>query len=398
MRLPETLQDFASPRHRSLKWDAHPGSIGAWIAESDFGTDPLIVAALRDAVDSHFFTYLPASVAHAAEAACAGFYARKYGWDVDPDDVHLVSDVLAALVLTIRHFTKPGSAVIVPTPSYMPFLSVPVVEGREVIEVPMVRDGSEWRFDLEGIDRAFASGAGLLLLCNPYNPLGTVAEPAELLALSAVVERHSGRVFSDEIHAPIVYPGRTHVPYASLSSETAGHTITAIATSKGWNIPGLKAAQVILSNDRDRDYWRARDLVPSQSGSILGAVAARVAYDEGGPWLDATLERFRANRDTVASAITASGLPIGYRVPDATYLAWLDLRAFDLAGRGTAAFLKEECDLIVGDGPACGRAGIGAVRFNFAMPPAVLTETLARVTRALAGVPLLGHPLPIEAR
>ena len=373
-------------RHRSVKWDQPAGCIGAGIAESDLGTAPVVRDALHAAVDAGFLTYLPAHVALEAEAACAGFYRERLGWDIPDDRVHLVPDVLSALKLTIELVTEPGSAVIVPTPAYMPFLTVPPALGREVVQLPMFDTPDGWRYDLAGLDAAFADGAGLLVLCNPHNPLGTVLEASEMLRIAEVVERHGGRVFSDEIHAPIVYDEARHVPYASVSPVAAVHTATAIATSKGWNIPGLKAAQIVLTSAADERLWRRLDPAPHKLGSILGAVAARAAYSEGRDWLDATVARFRANRDRVASRLAESALPVGFRMPQATYLAWLDLTAFELGADGPAAYLRAR-GLDVCCGGDCGDVGAGHVRFNFALEPDVLETALDRLCAALAEAP-----------
>src|SRR5699024_7435240 len=146
-------------------------------------------------------------------------------------------DVVAAYRAAIRYFSAPGSKVIVPTPAYMPFLTVPPDEGREVIEVPMRRDenGRHCADDLEALERAFDDGGGLLALCNPHNPTGRVFTRGELEAIAALVERKGARVFSDEIWMPLVLGGRTHTPYASIGESAAGHSVTAVAASKAFN-------------------------------------------------------------------------------------------------------------------------------------------------------------------
>jgi cystathionine beta-lyase len=137
-------------------------------------------------------------------------------------------------------------------------------------------------------------------------------------------------VFSDEIHAPVVYDGARHRPYAALSPQTTVHTLTATATSKGWNIPGLKSAQLILTSDVDQEVWTRRGIMPYLEGSILGAVAARVAYTEAVPWLDEMNRVFDANRRLLGELLAAHAPGVGYRMPEATYLGWLDFRAYRL--------------------------------------------------------------------
>ena len=238
-----------------LKWTMFPGKIGAFVAEMDFGCAPAIAKALHESVDDGLFGYLPPAVSEAMSEACAAWQKSRYGWDVPAARVHPLPDVIKGLEVAIEHFSAPGSKIVLPTPAYMPFLSVPPTLGREIIQVPMlVRDG-RYEFDLDGLDRAFHDGGGLLILCNPYNPLGRVFSREELLAVSDVVERNGARVFSDEIHAPLVYPGGQHVPYASVSEVAASHTITSTSASKAWNLPGLKCAQIIISNDADAEVW-----------------------------------------------------------------------------------------------------------------------------------------------
>ena len=163
--------------------------------------------------------------------------------------------MLKALEIAITRFSRPGSPVILPTPAYMPFLSVPGFLGREIIQVRMIDDDGFFTFDLDAIEDAFRAGGHLLIFCNPYNPLGRVFTAKEITRLTDVVDRHGGRVFADEIHGPLIYPGQTHIPYAATSPTAAAHTLTATSASKAWNLPGLKCAQVILSSEPDRRRW-----------------------------------------------------------------------------------------------------------------------------------------------
>jgi len=241
---------------RSFKWTAPgPDGFGAAVAEMDFGAAPAILDALAGLSADANFGYLPQFLADELAMACADFTKRRYGWDVDPALIHHVPDVLKALEIAITHFSRPGSPVILPTPAYMPFLSLPVFLGREIIQVRMRDDAGFFTLDLEAIEDAFRAGGHLLIFCNPYNPLGRVFTPQEMTQLTEVVDRHHGRVFADEIHGPLVYPGKRHIPYASTSDAAAAHALTATSASKAWNLPGLKCAQVILTNDPDRQRW-----------------------------------------------------------------------------------------------------------------------------------------------
>ena len=368
----------------SLKWTAFPGTLGAWVAEMDFQVAPPIAAALHDAVDRGLLGYLPPALVTGMSEAYARFAADRYSWTVDPARVRPVSDVLTALDQVIRHFSRPGSPVIVPTPSYMPFHTLPGELGRKVIQVPMLRDADgRYTYDLDALDAAFGAGGHLMILCNPHNPIGRVLEPAEMLAVAEVVDRHGGRVFADEIHAPLVHPGRRHVPYASLNETTAGHTVTATSASKAWNLPGLKCAQLVLSNEADARLWHQVGERVEEGPSTLGILANQVAYDDGRDWLDDVVAYVRGNVARLGELLDGTG--IGYRAPEGTYLAWLDCRGLDLPGApaSAAAWFQEHAGVVLVDGAECGDAGRGFVRFNAGMPRPLVEEAARRMLAAL---------------
>ena len=376
---PETLR-----ARGSVKWSAPgPGGFGAAVAEMDFGAAPAILDALAGLSADANFGYLPPFLAEELSAACAEFAKRRYGWDVDPALVHHVPDVIKALELAITRFSRPGAPVILPTPAYMPFLSVPGYLGREIIQVPMRGDRGFFTLDLDGISAAFRAGGHLLIFCNPYNPLGRVFTRPEMTELTAVVERHGGRVFADEIHGPLVYPGARHIPYASTSDLAASHTLTATSASKGWNLPGLKCAQVILTNEPDRRRWDEMGMFAAHGASNPGVVANIAAYRHGEAWLDEIVGYLDESRRLLAGLLSRHLPGVGYRPPDGTYLAWLDCAALDLPG-SPGELVTSRAQLTVVDGPAFGEGGAGSFRFNFATPQPVLTEMVERIAAALS--------------
>ncbi|MGO1316637.1 MAG: MalY/PatB family protein [Cellulomonadaceae bacterium] len=364
----------------SVKWTAYPDTIAAWVAEMDYGVAPEIGDALADTIQAGMLGYVPPWLQRKASAACSGWLRDRYGWEVPPVRVRPVADVLNALEATITHFSRPGSPVILPTPAYMPFLDVPGALGREVLTVPLIADAGRYGYDLDALDAAFAAGGNLLVLVNPHNPTGRVMTRPELTAISAVVERHGGRVFADEIHAPLVYPGHEHVPYASLDPVTASHTVTAVSTSKAWNIPGLKCAHLVLSNDEDAAHWRSVGGFVEHLTSTVGLVGAVAAYDHARTWQAQVLDYLDGNRRLMVDLV-AEHLGTDFAPPEGTYLAWLDVRRLGLAN--PAAFFRDRAGVALTDGAACGDAGRGFVRFNLAMPRPVLTRAVEQMGAAL---------------
>ncbi|GAA2720800.1 MalY/PatB family protein [Cellulomonas aerilata] len=376
----DDVQVEALRRTGGLKWSLYPDKLGAFVAEMDFGTAPPVVEALHAAVDTGAFGYLTPTMAATMSHAYARWAQDRYGWPVAPDDVRPVADVVQALQIAIEHFSRPGSAVIVPVPSYMPFLTVPLAQGREIIRVPMVPSGDRLGYDLDALDAAFRAGGDLLVLCNPHNPIGRVLERAEMVAVAEVVDRHGGRVFSDEIHAPLVFPGHRHVPYASIGEVTAGHTLTATSASKAWNLPGTKCAQVVLSSDPDRARWSQIAMMAEHGAANLGVVANAAAYSAGAPWLAQVLGYLDGNRRALTDLV-AEHLPgVGYRPPEGTYLAWLDCRDVGLAD--PAAFFLEHAGVALVDGALSGAPGF--VRYNFATPRHLVVRAMEQMGAALA--------------
>jgi cysteine-S-conjugate beta-lyase len=203
-------------------------------------------------------------------------------------------------------------------------------------------------------------------------------------AVAEVVDRNGGRVFSDEIHAPLVYDGRAHVPYASISPVTAAHTVTAVSASKAWNLPGTKCAQLVLSNEEDVATWEAVGRRFELGASVLGVVATIAAYEQSGPWLEAVLSHLDGSRQLLSDLLTDQIPEIGYLPPEGTYLAWLDCRALGL-GEHPGDFFADHAGVALIDGSLCGRVGAGFVRYNFATPRPIIETTVARLAAALTG-------------
>ncbi|MFS0852048.1 MalY/PatB family protein [Microbacterium sp. 179-I 3D4 NHS] len=382
----DALTETDLRRAGSVKWTAFPDVIGAFVAEMDFGVAPEIKDAIAGALDQGLTGYLPQHLADALSTAAARWYAEHYGWDIPARRVRHVPDVIAAFEYAIEQYTVPGAAVIVPTPAYMPFLMVPPMHGRRVIEVPSIEQDGRWVLDHEAVAAAFADGGELLVLCNPHNPLGTVATRAELERIAATVTAAGGRVFSDEIHAPIVYAPAQHIPYASLSAETANHTLTATSASKAWNLAGLKCAQVILSNDDDEERWEREGMWTGHGTSTIGAVSNVAAYTDGSAWLDDVVAYLDGNR-RLLGALVAEHLPdVRVTMPEGTYIALLDFRRTGLEG-DLGAWFREHAGVAMTDGAACGLAAVGFTRFVFAMPRPVLEEAVLRIARALRSAP-----------
>lgn len=371
----------------SDKWTRFPDCIGAFIAEMDFGCPAPVTEALQRAVASGSLGYLSQTHVSALAEATARYLERDFAWVVDPAWVRPLADIVQAYQAFLQHFVAPGSAIIVPTPAYMPFLSLPEALGVEVIEVPMLEEDDGWRIDAEGIQRAFRDGAKALVLCHPHNPIGKVYSAGELRQVSELVEAAGAVVFSDEIHAPLMLTeGRAHIPYASISPEAAAHSVTALSASKAFNIPGVKCCQIVLTSEVHRAKWQQVGVWSEHQTSTLGVHATIAAYEAGGEWLAGAIEYLRENVRLAVDTLRHRVPSVKVRLPDATYLLWVDVRDTPFwamrESDDAALELRRRSGVAVNDGRACGEVGEGFIRVNVAMPRPILVAALDQMVRA----------------
>ncbi len=375
------LTDDELRRALVLKWGTvDPDVLPAWVAEMDYATAPVVVDAVRRAVEDGVLGYPPFDTdGGALGQAYAGFAQRHYGQLVDPEQVQPVVDVTAGVRVAIDVLSD-DAPVVLPTPAYHPQFGVIAITGREVWELPVPPDAASGMFDLDRLESLFAAGARTLLLTQPHNPLGHVYSRAELEAIRDVVVRHGGRVVSDEIHAPLVLPGAEHVPYLSLPG-TADHAVAVLAASKTFNTAGLRCAQIVTDDPATRDRLLDVPAAQNDSWSTLGEIAAVAAYADGDVWLAALVARLDEQRTLLASLL-ADHLPEARMRPlAATYLAWLDLRGYGHDDPAAVALAKGRVRLEPGDRYQAGLTG--HVRLNLATSPDRLTEIVRRLATSL---------------
>ena len=365
-----------------LKWGMTPeGVIPAWVAEMDFAVAEPVTRAVRDAVERGEMGY-PRFELGGGELgeAYAGFALRHFGQTVDPTQVIPTVDVTAGVRLALDVLSEDKTPMVLPVPAYHPQFGLAEVTGRVQWDLPVTPDGDAYVLDLEHLDRLFADGARTLLLTNPHNPCGHVHTRAELETIRDLALKHGARVVSDEIHAPIVLPGATHIPYLSLEG-TAEHAVAVVATSKAFNTAGLKCAQVVTADAATRDRLVGVPMARNESWASLGVVAAVAAYRDGDAWLAALVERLDHLR-TLLAELLAEHLPQARMRPlEATYLAWLDRRAY---GHDDPTTVCVAGGVQTSPGHLYEPGLPGHVRLNIATSPQRLTEIVRRMGAALS--------------
>ncbi len=366
----------------SAKWRLYPADVLPLpVAEMDYPLAEPVAAALHAAVDRSDTGYAAGSGPIAE--AFAPFALERFGWEVDPARVTSTGDVAMGLVEVLRRVTSPGDRVVVTPPIYPPFFDIVTEASAAVVEVPMTGGiDAGWALDLDGIDRAFAAGAKAMLLCNPHNPIGLVPSRDELAALAEIAARHGATIVSDEVHGPLSQPDSVYTPFLTVSDAAREFGVTVTAGTKAFNLAGLKAAMIVTASERGDAVRRGMPYEVEWRMSQFGSIASIAAFREGGFWLDGVLASLDDNRRLLAELL-ADELPgVRYRMPQASYLAWLDFSALG-GGDDPAAYALEHAPVALGVGPQFGAtAGRGHVRLNFACTPEVLAEAITRLADA----------------
>jgi cystathionine beta-lyase len=308
-------------------------------------------------------------------SAFAGFAERHWSWSPPPEAVLPTSGVMTGVRLALDALCPPGP-VVVPLPCYPPFRDAVAISGRELVPVTVDPDADRAELDLAAVEAAFVAGARTFLLCNPHNPLGRAWSRAELTALATLARRYDVRVVADEIHGPLVLPGATFTPYLTVD-ETA---VVVTSASKSFNIPAVHGAQLVLLDPADRAVVAGLPVPAQHDWSSLGVVAGVAAWRDCDEWHAALVERLTAQRSLLAELL-AEHLPEARMRPlEATYLAWLDLRAYGVADPA-AAGLAHGVRLAPG---ADYQPGLdGHVRLNLATTATRLSLIVHRVANGI---------------
>jgi cystathionine beta-lyase len=363
----------------SLKWNRYADRdvIPLWVADMDFAAPPAVIAALRERVAHGVFGY--GQPWPTLTATVLDYLDRQYHWRIEAEWLVWLPGLVTGLNVACRAV---NGDVITATPVYPPFLSAPTLSGRRVATVPLARSDDRWGWDFDALAEAVTPATRLLLLCHPHNPVGRAWDDQELQTLAELAERHDLIVCSDEIHCDLVLSRRQrHRPFATLGKSASRRSVTLMAPSKTFNVPGLGCAfAVIPDTGLRREFQRAMSgIVPHVN--TLGLVACEAALRDGGSWHAALIDYLRGNRERVAIEVAA--MP-GLRMTrvEATYLAWIDTSA---SGIGDPQRFFEAAGVGLSGGGDFGRDGDYRqfVRLNFGCPRSTLDTALTRMRNGM---------------
>jgi len=374
--------DFDTPINRhgthNEKWGRYnPDIIPAWVADMDFKAPPSVIRALKQRVEHGIFgyTYVDESLTQSA----INFMKCHYDWQVKPNWFTWVSGVVPSMNIACK-MIEPDQRVLTTSPIYPHFFKAPKMTGREVDIVKLTCKDNRWTLDFNAIENAITPKTKLFMLCNPYNPGGSVFTCKELERLGEIAKKHDLLIVSDEIHADLILnPEAKHIPIASLNDDLANRTITLMSPGKTFNIAGLNCSYAIIPNSSlKRRFENAMGML-NGGVNLLGLIAAKAAYEGGDEWLKA-LREYLAQNLSLVQEFVRSHPPLKLCDQDATFLAWIDCTRLDTDPY--ELFLKH--GVALSDGKDF--LGEGFVRLNFGCPKSILLEILKRMGVALSSL------------
>lgn len=367
----------------SLKWDVNEGQLPMWVADMDFETAPEIIQALQKRIEHGVFGYQ--NVTDDWYQAYQSWWNRRHQFKIERDWLIFCTGVVPAISSIVRKVTTVGENVLVQTPVYNIFFNSIRNNGRNILESPLVYEGGEYHIDFEDLEEKLSNPqTSLFLLCNPHNPIGKIWDRETLAKIGELCDRHHVTVVSDEIHCDLTDPGYEYVPFASVSDQCRKNSITCIAPTKTFGIPGIQTAAVVVPNPvlrhRVNRGLNTDEVAEPNNFAVAAAVAA---FQYGEQWLTELREYLAQNKQYVRDYIGAF-LPEIKVVPShATYLLWLDCSALtDDAGK-LQRFMEEHSGLVLTEGEEYGAPGKRFLRLNPACPRSRLQDGMERLKSSI---------------
>lgn len=373
-----SIFDKVYDRHNtwSTKWDKYRGRdiYPMWLADMDFRAPHSIITAVQEQVKHGIWGY--SSPPEILKTTIISYLRQRHSWSVHPDWFVWLPGVVPGLHMATNAICQPDQHMLMPVPIYYHFLHVPENTNRKAIHLPLIKDRDLWVMDFDALAEMLVKtklSPGIFMLCNPHNPTGRSYTKKELTTLAEILIKHNIAICSDEIHCDLLLnKNRTHIPIASLGNEIADQSITFMAPTKTFNMPGLNFAFAIVPNARLRSTFEKASNGMNSGLSPFSLAAALAAYQDGWNWHQQLLLYLRDNEELVYSFVNALEGVSCSRV-EATYLAWIDVRKLKLENP-VKHFEGYGIGLMESD--VFGQHGF--LRLNYGCPRKILEEALAR--------------------
>lgn len=388
------MYDFTTPVNRTgtgcAKFAMAPepvkgsGIVPLTIADQEFAVAPEIREAIKEAADRGIYGYTYADKEY--RDAVNHWMLKRHNWDVSSLPMFSTPGVVSALGLTVRAFTKPGDGIVIQPPVYPPFRKAVALNGRELIENPLILKGGHYEIDFDDLDaKTKPENVKLFILCSPHNPVGRVWTKDELIRMGEICLKNNVFIVSDEIHFDLIRKGFEHTVFATLP-EFAHNCVVCTAASKTFNLAGLSCSNIFVPDEEKAKLFAETVDRESMHGIPYFARAATIsAYTKAENWLDELNKALDDNFEYLYSYIDEN-LPMLHAArTEGTYLAWIDMRSLKLSDKELEELMLKNY-LALDEGYIFGTNGGGFERWNLALPKKLLADALSRLKKAVLSV------------
>ena len=379
--------DFNTPVERrgtgSIKWEVADGELPMWVADMDFRTAPEITEAIVERASHGVFGYT--DVNDEWRDAYINWWQRRHGLTIKREELVFCTGVIPAISSIVRKLTTPNENVLIQTPVYNIFFNSIINNGCRVLENPLKYENGVYSVDFDDLEEKLSDPqTTLMILCNPHNPVGKIWDKDTLSRIGEAAFRHNVTVISDEIHCDIVKPGRSYVPFASASDICRRISVSCIAPTKTFSIPGIQTAAVFASDPSLRHkVWRGINTDEVGEPNVFAVTAPIAAFGNGEEWVNEMCEYVFDNRKAVSEYLKRNIPEIKLVDGEATYLLWLDLTSLGVSSNEAYSIIRNKTGLFLSKGSVYGKCGDGFLRMNVACPRSYLEDGLERLKRGV---------------
>ncbi|MFD1413462.1 MalY/PatB family protein [Oceanobacillus jeddahense] len=374
---------------KSMKWDMlqmkfqSEDVLPMWVADMDFKAPEAVNQALIKRAEHGIYGYTV--IDEDVTSSITDWVKNRHGWAIQADWLNYSPGVINTLHMALQAFTEPGDKIMIQTPVYTPFYNIINVLDREIVKNPLVYQDNYYTIDFEDMENKLASGVKAFILCSPHNPVGRVWTEEELRKMAELCLQYDAMIFSDEIHADLVFKGHKHLPIASLSEEIADQTITCMAPSKTFNLAGLQASYAITSNKQNKQKLEKAFLRQGLNNSLNGmaVTAMEAAYRHGEPWLEELLEVIQSHTAYIKERFADEAPELKVTKSEGTYLVWVDCSELNMDKKELNRFMIDTGRVGLNAGQDYGVEGDPFMRINVACPRATIEEGVNRIIYAV---------------
>lgn len=375
-------------RHsNSLKYNVvDQDVIPMWVADMDFKTLPKVREAIVRRAENGAYGYVDFPDDY--YACQVDWWKKRHGVNIEEEWIEFCTGVIPSLSSAVAALVKPGEKVIIQSPVYNYFNTSIVNNKAIIVEDQLVLKGNHYEMDFLSFEqKIIEEDVKMYILCNPHNPVGRAWTKEELLQVGNICKKHGVYVVSDEIHGDLILDGHQFCPFISVDESFKDFSITCTAPSKTFNLAGLKNANMIIPNKEiKKKVNRASNDKEVAESNVFGVEGLIAAYRNGEVWLEELLIYLSLNRGLIKEFIEKQLPKANLIQGEATYLAWIDLRAYGLSSIELMELLNEKGRVRVSSGSQFGDLGDGFIRINFACPRQTLMEGLNRIGSVLCGL------------